>query len=136
MRTYYDLTQTDIAKVLGMTKQGYSLIETNKNIISLPKLILISNYYKVSMDYFMGLSDDKDLKYKHDKLNIDVLSKKTKDTRIELKLSQRELAKRFNTVHSVVCYYESGKTYIQTQYLYELCKMSNKSMDWFVSLDK
>ena len=57
LREDRDLSQAQIAKVLKTTQQQYSKMETGKSDICGEKLILLSKYYNVSVDYILGLSD-------------------------------------------------------------------------------
>ena len=66
LREYSDLYQKDIAKEIGVTQQTYSLWEKGTKIIPLKHLNTLCNYYKVSMDYALSLSDErtyKNMKY-------------------------------------------------------------------------
>ena len=56
---YYNkhLKQKDIANVLNITQQTYSLWENGTKIIPLKHLNSLCNYYDVSMDYVLGLSN-------------------------------------------------------------------------------
>lgn len=68
MKTYYDrlrdlredkdLTQTDIANILKTTQQVYSRYENGINQIPVHHLITLCNFYKVSSDYILGLTDN------------------------------------------------------------------------------
>ncbi len=58
MREDRDLSQSDIAKVIKTTQQQYGKIEMGKSDISGEKLILLAEFYNVSADYLLGLSDD------------------------------------------------------------------------------
>ena len=51
-----DLTQKQMAEILNVKRSTYSLWELGKNIIPLPKLLELSNMFKISMDYLCGLS--------------------------------------------------------------------------------
>ncbi len=57
LREDRDLSQYQIAKVIKTTQQQYSKIETGKSDICGEKLILLSKFYGVSVDYILGLSD-------------------------------------------------------------------------------
>ena len=50
-----DLSQETVAKVIKTTQQQYSKIETGKADISGEKLILLAQFYNVSVDYILGL---------------------------------------------------------------------------------
>lgn len=58
LREDRDLSQTQVAKILNITQQQYSNIETGKADISSEKLILLAKYYNVSVDYILGLSKE------------------------------------------------------------------------------
>ena len=58
LREDLDLTQTQIAKMLGMSQTGYSKYETGENDIPTAVLIKLSRFYQVSIDYLLGESDD------------------------------------------------------------------------------
>ena len=52
-----DLTQTEIAKLLGMSQTGYSKYETGENDIPTPILIALAKLHNTSIDYLLGLTD-------------------------------------------------------------------------------
>lgn len=54
MREDHDLTQKELAKILGMSQTGYSKYETGENDIPTTILIKLARYYKVSIDYLLG----------------------------------------------------------------------------------
>ena len=59
LREDKDLNQTEIAKMLGMSQTGYSKYETGENDIPTSVLIKLSEFYSVSIDYLLGLTDNK-----------------------------------------------------------------------------
>ncbi|MBQ2254431.1 MAG: helix-turn-helix transcriptional regulator [Clostridia bacterium] len=58
LREDRDLSQAEIAQVIKTTQQQYSKIELGKADISGEKLILLANFYRVSTDYILGITDD------------------------------------------------------------------------------
>lgn len=52
-----DMTQTEIAKLLGMSQTGYSKYETGENDIPTAILIKLAEIHKTSVDYILGLTD-------------------------------------------------------------------------------
>ncbi len=58
LREAHDLNQAKIAEVIQTTQQQYSKIETGKSDISGEKLKRLAQFYKVSADYILGLTDD------------------------------------------------------------------------------
>ena len=59
LRDEKDLTQTEIAKMLGMSQTGYSKYETGENDIPTEVLIKLANFYNTSIDYLLGQTDNK-----------------------------------------------------------------------------
>ena len=59
LREDKDLSQTEFAKILGMSQTGYSKYETGENDIPTLILIAIAKYYQTSVDYLLGLTDMK-----------------------------------------------------------------------------
>lgn len=54
-----DLLQTDIAKVLNTTQCQYSLYENGIRSMPIEKLIILAKYYDVSVDYILGLTNER-----------------------------------------------------------------------------
>ena len=57
LREDKDLTQTQIAKYLHMSQTGYSQYEIGKNDIPTRILIQLAEFYNVSVDYLLNLTD-------------------------------------------------------------------------------
>lgn len=58
LRVDRDLSQSEVAKAIHTTQQHYSKIERGKADLSAEKLIYLANFYNVSVDYILGLSDE------------------------------------------------------------------------------
>lgn len=56
LREDNDLSQSDLAKVLGTTQQVYSRYENGVNEIPVRHIITLCRFYKVSADYILGLN--------------------------------------------------------------------------------
>ena len=59
LREDHDLTQTEVAKMLGMSQTGYSKYETGENDIPTDVLIKLARFYNTSIDYLLGQTDNK-----------------------------------------------------------------------------
>ena len=59
LREDRDLTQKEIALVLGMSQTGYSKYETGENDIPTQILIKLADYYGTSVDYLLGRTDQR-----------------------------------------------------------------------------
>ena len=67
LREDHDKLQKDIANILGISQQYYSEYESGKRTIPISHLITLSKYYGISIDYMVGLSDEKNNFEKHKK---------------------------------------------------------------------
>lgn len=63
-REDHDLSQTAVAKLLGMSQTGYSKYETGENDIPTAVLIKLADFYGVSIDYLLDQTDDPKRYYK------------------------------------------------------------------------
>lgn len=52
------MSQREVAEVLGMPKQQYSLYETGQREMPLHYLIETAKFYGVTLDYLAGLTDE------------------------------------------------------------------------------
>ena len=59
LREDQDLTQKQVAHILGMSQTGYSKYETGENDIPTTVLIKLADLYKTSIDYLLGRTDKK-----------------------------------------------------------------------------
>ena len=59
LREDNDLTQTDIAKMLGIAQTTYSQYELYKRPMPIEYLVALCKYYEVSADYMLGLTEKK-----------------------------------------------------------------------------
>ena len=55
-----DATQTEIAKMLGMSQTGYSKYETGENDVPTEILIKLARFYGTSVDYLLGETNVKE----------------------------------------------------------------------------
>ena len=60
LREDNDLSQTALAKMIGMSQTGYSKYETGENDIPTAILIQLARIYHTSIDYLLGETDQKE----------------------------------------------------------------------------
>lgn len=130
LREEQDLTQIKMAEILNVSKSTYGRWETDEAIIPLIHLNDLCNYFKVSMDYMVGLTDKKIYKDMNIILNKDLIAKRLKEFRKDKGLTQVLLAKKLGTTHSTISGYEKGKNRILTAFAYNIAKEYNVSLDW------
>ena len=53
-----DLLQKQIAIILGITRQQYGLYENGDRDLPIEKLYKLAEFYKISADYILGLTNE------------------------------------------------------------------------------
>lgn len=61
LREDKDLYQKQIASILNIKQQNYSRYETGEKTLPIEKLIILSDFYNVSIDYIVGRTNKKEL---------------------------------------------------------------------------
>lgn len=123
------LKQRDLAKILNVERSTYSGWETGKDTIPLRKLIELSNYYNLSIDYLTGLNNKKEYMFVSENINPIAIGKEIKIVRKEKNLKQKDLAKILKISPSTYSVYENGKILINTSFIYKFAKKFNCSID-------
>lgn len=59
LRQDNDLTQKQVGEILNMSQTGYNQYETGKNDIPTKVLIKLAEYYNTSIDYLLGITDER-----------------------------------------------------------------------------
>lgn len=124
------LSQRDLASILNISKSTYARWETQEQIIPLNRLVDFCNYFKVSMDYALNLSNENKYKKPISSLDRKLIGNNIKLIRKKFSLTQQNLADLLNTSHSTISAYEAGKTLILTIFAYQICLKYNISLDW------
>lgn len=124
------LSQRDLASILNVSKSTYARWETQEQIIPLNRLVDFCNYFKVSMDYTLNLSNENKYKKPINSLDRKLIGNNIKLIRKKFGLTQQNLADLLNTSHSTISAYEAGKTLILTIFAYQICLKYNISLDW------
>ena len=121
-----DLTQKQLADILKVKRSTYSLWELGTNIIPLKYLIDLSNYFKLNVDYVLGLTKDK----KNIPVIFDItkLGTNIKQLRKKHQLSQEYMANVLNVKQACIVRYEKGLITISTINLYKYAKEFNISL--------
>ena len=122
IREDHDLTQSEMAEILGVDRSAYSLWELGINIIPIKFLAIFADYFKCSIDYLLGLSDQKKSYELVPGIDFKVVGDNIKRIRKEKKLSQENIADMLKISQACVAKYEKGSIQISTANLYEFSK--------------
>ena len=60
LREDNDMSQAEIAKLLKCSQQTYSRYESHTTKIPLESLIFLAEYYNTSVDYLLGITNQKE----------------------------------------------------------------------------
>lgn len=129
IREDHDLSQEQMAKILHVKRSRYSLWELGINIIPLKYLIIYADYFNYSIDYILGLSNNREkilLKKGYNKI---IIGKNIKRIRKKMDISQKKLANKLRVSQACIAKYEKGLIDISTSNLYELSKEFNIPMN-------
>ena len=58
LREDHDLSQTQMGKILGITQRTVSYYEKGERTVPPEIIIAYSNYFNVTTDYILGLTDE------------------------------------------------------------------------------
>ena len=130
LREEKDMTQEQLGKIVNTKKWSITKWENGKEIIPLEKLNIYSNYFNVSMDYILRLTDNRKTNNNIDIIDPKIVGNNIKKIRSDNKLTQRMLAKELGTAQSTIWGYEQGKFLILTAFAYQICVKYNISIDW------
>ena len=131
IREEKELTQQQLANIIGGSRVNISNWENEKEIPNINRVNKIADHFQVSIDYLFNLSNKK--KYTDSKIGeIDKLlaGQRLKEFRNENNLTLRKLANLLNTTPSTISAYETGKTLILTAFAIQICRKYKISMDW------
>lgn len=132
LRIKNNLTQKDLADILNIQKPTYTQFETMKrDLFPITLINEIANYFKVSIDYLLKLTDSI---YKKERLNLNskLAGERLKEIRLENKLYQSTLANDIGVTAALICEYEKGKKQISLTACFAICKKYNISADYLL----
>lgn len=130
LRIENNLIQLNIANILNIDHTTYSQYETRKVLIPIATLNILADFYKVSLDYLVGLSDKRGYTNSKKEINKDITKVRLLEIRKENKLYQETLANMLGMVKSVICDCEKGRKILALEPAFILCKKYGLSMDW------
>ena len=117
-----DISQEEMAKILGVNRSTYSLWELGINIIPLKNLCDFADYFNYSIDYVLGISNNRLSKNLIKGLNLQKLGSNMKKIRIKHELSQENVANLLGFTQACITRYEKGIICISTSNLYKFSR--------------
>ena len=133
LRINNNLTQKDLADYLQISIAAYSQFERMDVIIPIELLNKLANYYHVSLDYLLKITDNPNIRIDNEDIDKVKVGENLRNIRKEKKLYQETLAQEIGTSHSLISEYESGKKLVSLTYGYAICKRYGVSLDYLYS---
>ena len=134
LRKENNLLQKDVAKFLKMSQNGYSQYETEITDISTTILRRLSDFYNVSIDYILCLTNIK-YKYKPSKVITPTnYMNRLSEIRNDLDLNQFKVANILNMSQTGYSAYEVGICDIPTKVLKKLSLYYDVPIDYILYL--
>lgn len=127
-----DITQQEIANYLNVSRGNYAMYECGSNTIPLFLLDKLSMKYQVSVDYLVGLSNNKNSNNKIEPMNFKVMCNRLREKRLKHNLSQKQIAEKLGITQSHYATYEKGSNAIPITRLIELSKLYKISTDYLM----
>ena len=131
LREDNDLTQQKVADYLEVKRGTYSMYELGTNIIPLKLLDKLSLKYEVSIDYLVGLSNNKNSK-NIKPMNENKMGERLKELRKKNNLSQEQVADILKVTQSHYATYENKHNIIPITRLIILAKLYKTSVDYIM----
>lgn len=129
LREQQNLTQQELADIFKVSRSLVSKWERDLITITLKQLNNYANYFNVSLDYIVGLSNNKS-KTNNVQLDYNLVGKRLAEVREKNNLTLRKLADELNTTSSTISAYETGKVLIQSSFAITICSQYKVSLDW------
>lgn len=127
-----DISQMKMAHILGVKRSTYSLWELGINIIPLDYLYKFAMYFNLSIDYVLGLTNERTYE-EYEDFDLINIGENLKELRIQKGLSQISLSKALNVTQACIVRYEKGIICISTSNIYKYSKYFNISINKIVN---
>lgn len=132
LRLDFEKKQGDIAEILNVKRNTYSKWENEINDMSVEKAIILANYYEVSLDYLLGLSDKKNNITNYSDVDWEKFQKRVKCIRYNHNLSQSELSLKLGFAQTTYSHYEIGDRRPTTLKVLVIAQYFNVSVDYLL----
>lgn len=107
IRTEKNISQDKLAVAIEYSQSAIALWEAGNREPSVDAVVNFANYFNLSVDYLLGLSNDKQ---PFDKAIVSSFADRLKELRLESELTQDELAEKTGISQSSIAAWEVGKT--------------------------
>lgn len=132
LREYNGYSQREIAENIGIKRSTYNEYEQQYSTIPTIKLNEVANFYGISIDFLLGLTEAKNYDDSKKEIDTNISKQRLKTWRKENKITQKKLAEMFHSSQHVIVCYEKGSNFIGVPYLYTICSKYKISADYLL----
>ena len=129
-------TKMKVSKLMNISDVTYGRWEHELEQIPTRRLFEFANLFQINTDYLLNLTNIKIKKTDKYILDLKEIGIHTRELRLELNMTLRDVAKYLSISNSTWSEYETGKYLIQTTYLIAMCKKSGISSDYVLGRSK
>ncbi len=132
LRENLGLKQNDLANIIGIKRSTYASYEIERNVIPIKHLNNLCNYFDISLDYALGLTNKNQYLHSNKEINNKLFKERIKEFRKENGLTQNKIAQILNISRSTWTGYEYGKFQIPTLFLKDIAIRYHISIDYLL----
>ena len=136
LREDRDLTQSDVAKMLGVNRSTYTMWELGDVNFPIEKLVKLAKIVHSNVEYILEINLDKRSINYPDNIDYKVIGNNLRKFRMMHRRTQKEFAKVLGIRQSSYSYYEEGRTRIPTDKLVTLAKTYHISINELCGIKK
>lgn len=130
LREDRDLTQKEVAELIGRSRSGYSNYESGSCDVPTDVLIFLAEFYSTSVDYILSETHQSN---RH-RLSNNSCENRYKELRKRNHFTQTELAERIGMSQIGYSKYETGRCGTPSTILIKLARIYNVSIDYLLGL--
>ena len=127
IRNEAGMSQAKLSEELGVTQQAINTYENSDKDIMTSTILRIADYFNVSVDYLMGISESKDIL---EPRSNDECYKRIGDIRRLKRLSQKQMAELLGVSQQQVGRFESGKYDLSGKRFLQIAEVCDVSLDY------
>lgn len=132
LRQDTDTTIKKISNILGVNENTYPHWENNYSDMKVIYCNKLANYYHVSIDYLLGLSDNHKLIKEERSINTEDIGNRLRKIRKELNYTEQYVAEKVGIAQTSYSDYENNTTIPTTFKLLAIAQFYNISMDYIL----
>lgn len=132
LRIEKDKRQGDIANILKVKRNTYSKWENEINDMPVEQANVLANYYKVTFDYMLGLTRNKNTTDRDLLVDWTLFSERLAKLRKDAKLSQKQVSEKLGFAQQTYSHFEVGDRKPTTLKVVIIAQFYNKSVDYIL----